>query len=339
VDTGELFASTDHGSSWAIHAALPVRDAIGLEAGSSSSELFLASRTGVVYRSTNAGIDWDAVGAVTASDVVDLLVRADLSILLLAESGGVHRSTNSGASFTAIASLTAPDFVSVTRIPPSGAHYALTQTGSVYESIDGGVNWIAKGTFAVSDAVKIRATSTAIVAITATGDTYRSTDAGATFPAIGTLSQVGTSGLAVDGSAIVAALETGEVATSPTGATWTWQGAMNQLRVTALATDSGPATGIVSIPPSSILLGAPWPNPSRPGAPVSLAIELTRSEHVTIDAIDVTGRLVARKTVGWVAAGRSVVSWSSGIGAPGVYALRVATDSGANAAAKWTLLR
>ncbi len=339
VDTGELFASTNQGVSWSIHAALPVRDAVGLAAGSSPSELYLASRTGVVYRSTNAGVAWNAVGTVSTPDIADLLVRADLSILLLAESGGIYRSTNSGTSFTAIAAVTASNFVSLTRIPPSGAHYALTATGEVYESIDGGIHWIAKGTFAAPNAVKIRATPSALIAITSTGDTYRSTDAGVTWPAIGTLSQVGTAALAIDGATIVAALETGEVATSPTGATWTWQGAMNQLHVTALATDAVATTGVEVTLPASILLGAPWPNPSLPGRTMSLAIELGRGGAVTMELIDIAGRRVARRAPQALPAGRSTLTWNPGAQIPGFYTVRVQTDSGEQAAAKWVLVR
>ena len=49
----------------------PSSDASALVAGSSYEVLYLASASGSVYRSTDAGVNWTAVGAVTASDVVD----------------------------------------------------------------------------------------------------------------------------------------------------------------------------------------------------------------------------------------------------------------------------
>jgi len=48
INTGELYVSTNQGANWSIRSALPVRDAVALAAGSSSSQLYLASQSGVV---------------------------------------------------------------------------------------------------------------------------------------------------------------------------------------------------------------------------------------------------------------------------------------------------
>ena len=55
INTGELYSSPDQGLTWAIRSSLPVRDAVALSAGASTSQLYLASARGVVYRSPDAG--------------------------------------------------------------------------------------------------------------------------------------------------------------------------------------------------------------------------------------------------------------------------------------------
>ena len=46
VNTGELYSSVDNGVTWGVISTLPVSDAIGIAAASSSSELFLATEDG-----------------------------------------------------------------------------------------------------------------------------------------------------------------------------------------------------------------------------------------------------------------------------------------------------
>ena len=97
LDTGELYASADGGVNWAIRSTLPVRDAVALVAGATSSELLMASERGSFYRSTDAGNNWTAVGAIPASDV-SALVGFQGRYLLLTASGSVYSSTDAGAT-------------------------------------------------------------------------------------------------------------------------------------------------------------------------------------------------------------------------------------------------
>jgi len=92
VDTGELYASTNNGTTWTIKSTLAVSDAVGLAAGSSTSELYIFSRSGSFYRSSNGGGSWSAVGALTASDVASFTLNYDGAILALTKSGTLYRS-------------------------------------------------------------------------------------------------------------------------------------------------------------------------------------------------------------------------------------------------------
>lgn len=338
IDTGELYASADGGATWTGLSTLPVRDAVGLQARFAASELYLASRSGVVYQSLNGGLAWSGVGAVAAIDVVDLLVRSDGAVMLLTGSGSLYRSTDQGVSFDAIAALTGSNFISLTQ-RGDGRLYALTGTGEVYESTDLGVSWIAKSALTVANAMRIRAVGSPIYVMTETGDIARSTDAAASWSMVGTLSQVGMRGLVRDGATLIAASREGHVASSTDGAAWTWQGSINQLVLTALATDTPVTTGVAPLPLWGVLaLGAPYPNPSRDGAGV-FPVQLARDQLVVLELHDLQGRTVARRGSALLPAGSHAVSWRPAVARAGLYFARLRGEDGTIAERPWVILR
>jgi photosystem II stability/assembly factor-like uncharacterized protein len=338
IDTGELYSSANGGVSWTAVSTLPVRDAVGLQARLTTSELYLASRSGTAYQSLDGGASWSAVGTVPASDVEDLLVRIDGALMLLTGSGSLFRSTDQGANFTGIASLTASNFVSLTQRTDARL-YALTRTGEVYESTDLGVNWIAKSAITVANAVRIRSLGTTLYVMTETGDIARSTDAAASWSVVGTLSQVGMRGLVKNGASLVAASREGHVATSGDGTSWSWQGSINQLQLTALATNTPVTTGVEEPPLAGRLaLGAPYPNPSLDGAGV-FPVRLEREDVVRIELCDLRGRVVARRGPELLPAGLTQLPWNPGVGRAGLYFARLLGESGSSAKRRWIVLR
>lgn len=340
VDTGELFVSADQGVTWGIHAALPVRDAVALAAGTSTGDLYLASRTGALYHSTEDGANWAEIGAIPAGDIIDLLVHHDLSILLLTETGSLYRSTDQGATFTGLASVAASDCVSLTRVEPTGLAYILTRRGIVYESADGGETWTVAGAFATSDAVRLRALGSSLYAVTHAGAIHRSQDSGASWTAIGTLDQLGTSALAVDDGTLIVGTESGEVATSTTGESWTWRGSVNQLRMRALATDIPAAAGIQETGiRAGFHLGLPWPNPARTTGGLAFTVDLTTADELALELLDVNGRVRATRPLAPHPAGRQIITWQPAETPAGVYMVRVRTPSGVVAAARWVRVR
>ena len=338
IDTGELYSSADNGVNWSPLSTLPVRDAAALAARLSSSDLFLASRSGSIYRSVDAGLNWTAVGAISASDLEDMEIRPDGTILALTATGSLYSSGDLGVSFTALAALTGSNFVSLVHTTPVVKYYALTRTGEVYESVDQGASWTPKGAMAVSNAQRIRAVQSSLHVLTETGDIFRSTDAGVTWTAVGTLSQVGMRGLVRNGGTLAAASKEGHVATSADGASWIWQGSMNQLALTALASNEPATTGVGPGEPSAgISLGAPYPNPSSSLA--SFVLRLDAEADVSVLLRDVAGRTVARRAAQHYEVGRHVVTWAPRVERAGVYFLGVESSTGFRATRRWLLLR
>lgn len=338
INTGEIFASADNGVTWSIRSTTPVRDAVALQARTSSNDLFMASASGSIYHSTDAGTTWSAVGAPPVSDLVDMTIRGDGDIVILTASGDVYRSADFGASFAPLATLTASNFTSLAS-RSDGRLFALTRTGEVYLSADGGGSWVAKGVVTTSEAIRIRADGTALHVMTSTGDDFRSTDSGATWTVVGTLSQVGTAGLAINAGTLVAATREGHVASSADGATWTWRGSMNQLTLTALAVDTPAVSGVIEPATPTLQVGVPWPNPARGGTSMSLDFTLSGPEVVTVRCLDAAGRLVAERPATAYGAGSHTVVWDSGLRDSGVYFLRVETARGVIAARRWVVAR
>jgi photosystem II stability/assembly factor-like uncharacterized protein len=338
VNTGELFASTDAGVTWDVRATLPVRDAIALRARLTPDELFLASQSGVIYQSTDAGTSWNAVGTVPASDVADLLIRLDAAILILTETGTVYLSTDGGATFDPLTTLTASNFVSL-GMTTLGHIYALTRTGEVYESTDQGENWVPKGVINVPNAVRIEGERIYLYVMTDTGEIARSDDEGVTWQIVGTLSQIGMRGLVRDGTSLLAATREGEVAVSEDGTSWTWQGAMNQLSLTALAVDTPVGAGVEDLPPiPQLSMSPPSPNPSI-GGPGWLRFTLQKEDLLEIKVFDSTGRLAVRREPRLFTAGPHVVPLDPDLQAAGVYYVLVTCSSGARGSNRWVVLQ
>ncbi len=320
VNTGELFASADDGVSWTPRSTLPVRDAVALAAGSTSSILYLASAGGSFYRSGDAGTNWSAVGTVEAHDVVTLVSSLG-RILLLTERGSAYVSLDEGTTFAAVGTIAASDLVSATRA--DGIYFALARTGGVYRSLDNGVSWSPVGAVSTPNAVEIVAFEGDLYLITATGDLAKSLDSGATWSFTSTLSQIGTTALAATETHLVATTEGGETAISADGAGWTWQGAIGQLTVMALGHDL-PTTIGVEPPPGAGATAAfhgAWPNPAT--GQTRLAFELAGPSVVSLEVFDARGRWTARpidKAV--LPAGLTILPWQPDRLAPGVYRLR-----------------
>jgi len=343
VDTGELHASTDGGASWQVRATLPVRDAVALAAGRTSTELYLMTRSGTVHSSTDAGQNWNAVGACAAHDVVAGTLRANGDLLLLTATGTVWWSVDQGASFTVLTSLVGANHVSLTR-DREGILYALTATGEVTRSADGGTSWEPLGAFNVSDAVEIVSLASTLFVLTGTGEIEKSTDGGASWVGVGTLSQVHMSGLSTDPASgrLVASTREGEVAISSDGIAWTWVGTINQLVVEALANDqplSGSGVPEGTSPAARFRVGLPWPNPVAGNVPVLFPFFLPSSDTVGLEVYDVRGRLVVRRAPSLFLAGEGAVSLSA-VGMPsGIYFARLTTGTGYVAKARWSVAR
>lgn len=341
VDTGELFASDDLGETWSVRSALPVSDSAALIAGSSFSELYLASATGTVYRSSDAGVNWSAAGSVAASDVVDLTGEPGGDLLALTRTGTVYASSDLGATWSGRGAITASNLVSF-AVAANSKLYALARTGEVFESNDAGATWTVVGTIPVPDAVDIRRLDTGLVVLSGTGLTYLSSDYGVTWSAVGTVSQVGMAGLTTLAGDLLAVTREGLVARSGDGSAWSWVGAVNQLTVVALANDYPTVTGIPESPlPVGVTLVSPRPNPLvLSGSPLAVDFSLSGADRVTLLLYDISGRRVLeRAPEAFPDGGKFTIRWSLDGLSSGIYFLQLVTDRGYRAGARVAVLR
>jgi photosystem II stability/assembly factor-like uncharacterized protein len=309
VDTGELYASTNGGSSWSFRAPLPARDAVDLVAGSAAGELYLVTETGALHRSTNGGMTWNLLSLFEA--VVAALLEMAGEFHVFTGTLETFRSTDGGVTFTALGTAPASDVVSAAR--DLFTLFVLTRTGVVFKSTDHGVTWSVAGvTPPTSEAVEIRIFRGALYVLTESGELSRSLDRGASWTTVSTISQVGMCGMATTRTELLATTTVGEVAVTPTGLAWTWRGTIGQLTVRTLGTDIPGVIGIEpseAPPPPSIALAAPWPNPAH--GEVFLALDLERPGTAAIDLYDALGRKwgtpLAEESL---PAGRTEIRWS-----------------------------
>jgi len=142
------------------------------------------------------------------------------------------------------------------------------------------------------------------------------------------------------GTSLVTAARTGEIATSADGVAWTWVGAINQLSVMALGTDTPQATGVESelpIPPRFVLR-APYPNPSSSRGGATFSFTIPQADFVRMEVYNAAGRLAASRETQWFPGpGTFPIRWEPGRLAAGTYVVRFTTGSGRVASTKWTL--
>lgn len=324
LDTGELYASSDGGASWAIRSTLPARDAVALAAGATSAELFLACESGSFYRSADAGVSWSAVSAVPVSDVT-AMVSSPARLVLFTSSGSVFASSDEGSTFAAVGAIAAPDVVGAARA--GGSYFALTRSGTALRSDDDGATWNTVGALASAEAVGLVVLHGTLYALTASGDVGRSLDSGESWSFVGTLSQTGMTALVASPDELLASTAAGEVAASSSGVGWAWRGSVGQLRLRALATDVPATTGVGFEGRSGFELGRPSPNPARKS--VMLAMDLPVAARVSVALYDVSGRLVAEPLADEVLpAGHTVRRWSPDALESGLYWLRLSFPGG-----------
>ena len=341
IDTGELYNSGDDGVTWTPRTTLPAPDAIGLAAGSNTSQLYLVTRSGSVYRGNlGARNPWTPVGAITASDVAGFTISALGSLVAITETGTVYSSSDQGATFTATASLAGSDWTCLTR-GPLGRLYALTATGQVAQSSDHGVTWITVGAITTSNAVAIRRFQNDLYVLTRTGEIYRSINYGTTWTPVSALTSSSMGALVETPGALLAAAAEGEVASTANGSSWTWVGAINQLHVVALANDTPMITGVAEETGApKFLVRAPYPNPCTSAAGARFTFSIPEVDRVWVSLYDVQGRKVASLAEGAYTGGElHSFRWASPDLSAGTYFVRFVSASGLEASVRWTLVR
>jgi photosystem II stability/assembly factor-like uncharacterized protein len=133
-DYGDIYRSTNNGSSWS-RVASKLDDFVYALAANQSCRIYAGTAEGV-YRSR--GEFWDKLNPYnTRSLVVDPL---NPNIILTGTSGGIWRSSDGGDSWTLVRSM--PNNFTWTLVArPTGEIFAGTQTSGVLKSTDTGMTW------------------------------------------------------------------------------------------------------------------------------------------------------------------------------------------------------
>lgn len=336
-DTGEIYVSSDSGETWAARGLMPIRDAVALSALTSPERLLLLSRSGSVYLSEDGGERWTAVGVITATDVVDLAVQPGGRIFALTASGSAYVSTNEGSSFEPVGSIAASQCVSL-AVGTDGSLYALIRTGEIFMSSDSGTTWAAQWSLPLSDTIRLRRRQDTLVLMTESGDIGLLSRVTGDWDFPATLSQVGMSGLVTVDGTIYAASREGHIARSGNATGWNWVGSINQLRLTALASDQ-PALADVEGPvrEPGRLVGAVWPNPAS-GAWIHVPIQTDRPGLFTVTLLDAAGRRAHTRTERFGPGSESLVLPTADLPG-GIYWLRVTTEGQDVGCRKVTVVR
>jgi photosystem II stability/assembly factor-like uncharacterized protein len=196
---GSLYKSTDGGNHWQI-ASLSGSYRINALAMDPSSpqtiyvgtEEFLTYeyqiQNGSIFKSTDAGNNWKAVGQGPTNDVITALAidpSSPRTIYAVGDRDGVLKSTNSGASWNRL--NTGIDLPAATlAIDPSSPQTIYAGGAGVFKSTDGGAHWPSRTLIgkSVSAMVIDPSTPQTIYVGTLTNGLFKSTDAGNTWNSI-----------------------------------------------------------------------------------------------------------------------------------------------------------
>jgi exo-beta-1,3-glucanase (GH17 family) len=109
----------------------------------SSGDLFAATSTTGLYRSTNDGMAWSSVGASMGStNFHDLTVDRDGRVFAATHDTGVHRSTNLGTTWTHLQGGLTPSDVRTLLAQPTGDLLAGSENNAqIFLSSDNGDTW------------------------------------------------------------------------------------------------------------------------------------------------------------------------------------------------------
>ena len=173
----------------------------------SPNTMYLGSVSGGVWRTDNAGTSWYSYsGSMTNLSVTSIAMDPTNPLVLYAGTGetgfvfgtrsavptsigalgaGIFKSLDGGFTWTQLSNTANQNFTSVTRLShhptTSGTVLAATASG-IYQTTNGGANWIPIFSVAFATQVKYHPTNPNIILVGTSSDFYLSTDGGASFP-------------------------------------------------------------------------------------------------------------------------------------------------------------
>ena len=152
---GEYYRSTNGGGAFtSINSGLPAGNewlSVIHQDPVTAATYYAGGRT-ALYRTTNSGTGWSALGTPTGSgSVMEFAVAPSNNQIIYAAKQGtnaISKSTNGGTSFTAVSSLlptaVTPTYIAVSNTDPNVVfvtYSGYNASNKVYKSINGGTSW------------------------------------------------------------------------------------------------------------------------------------------------------------------------------------------------------
>ncbi len=301
-DYGEVYRSTDNGTSWTpVNSGLT--NAFVLSLAVSGTNLFAGTVYGAgVFLSTDNGTSWTPVDSgLTNTYVLSLAVSGTNLFAGTFYGSGVFLSTNNGTIWTPVDSgLTNTNILSLdvsetNLFAGTGAGIFLsTNNGTIWTPVDSGLTNTNVYSFAASGTNLVAGTDGGVFLSTNTGTSWTEVDSG--------LINTFVISLAVSGTNLFAGTVDGGV----------WRRPLSEL--TSVKSSRGET-------PTRFSLSQNYPNPFNPTTTISFALP-TRS-FVSLKVFDMLGREVSTILSGELQAGNYTRQWNAANMSSGVYFYRL----------------
>ena len=157
--------------------------------------LYCGSETGIIFKSTDKGLNWTSVNdALLNSAVEGIAISPSDANTVFCYSGGMLKTTNGGSTWSLLSGYTA-GWVNRTLINPSTGRILTASSNGIYYSDNGGTNW-TKATTDIAPGVEVYDIAfhpfnpTIVYAVSATSSTgnpmlmYRSINGGNSFSSV-----------------------------------------------------------------------------------------------------------------------------------------------------------
>ncbi len=217
TNSGQIFTSTDSGTSWT------ARDAARLWSSAASSadgtKLVAVANSDQIYTSTDSGVNWSPRDATRSWTSV--ASSADgTKLVAVASNGQIYTSTDSGVTWTPRDAVR--NWSCVASSADGTKLVAAVNNGQIYTSSNSGTTWTAQDSVRVWQAVTSSADGVKLVAAEWNGQLYTSTDSGSTWTPRESSRLWSSIASSADGTKLAAGVITGQIYTSvDSGITWT----------------------------------------------------------------------------------------------------------------------
>jgi len=183
---GKIFKSSDGGSNWALAAGLPEYAVNAIVLDQAHNGTAYAAGSATVYKTTDAGATWAAVGAGQISTSITGMAISNgpnPTLYVTTSSAGVYQSTSGGTTWTAISSgLPNYPYLKNLTVNSSGGLFA-TASGQLYRRLPGDTSWTLLSTgMSASESISTFAMDplqqATLYAVTSSNVVYKTTNNG-----------------------------------------------------------------------------------------------------------------------------------------------------------------